>query len=75
VNAMDIAVLITAGAAILGSIGSVLLLAYRVGRLTGSTEARITHGETDRSNLWRALGELMAKVDRHIETPHRQATR
>lgn len=61
-----------AGVAVIGAIGSVFLLAFRVGKLTGSVEARMSHGETDRVNIWRAIGALTAKMDRHIE---RHATR
>lgn len=67
-RAQEIATLAIAGVAVIGSVSSVLLLAYRVGRLTGATEARIAHGETDRVNIWRQLGAIAAKLDRHIES-------
>lgn len=63
----EYATLALAAVAIVGCIGSVLLLAYRIGRLTGTTEARIRSGETDRANIWRAIGALTGKMDRHIE--------
>jgi hypothetical protein len=47
--------------------GSVLLLAYRVGRLTGAMEARMNTSEADRVNIWKQLGALASKMDRHIE--------
>lgn len=59
-----------ASVAILGCIGSVLLLAFRIGKLTGNVEARMSQGETDRVNIWTQLGALGAKLDRHIETRH-----
>jgi len=75
VTTTDIALVVSAGVAVLCSIGSVLLLAYRIGRLTGSTEARIAHGENDRVRIWQAIGQVVAKVDRHIETPHGRPAR
>lgn len=65
-----LALALTAAVAVAGSIGSVLLLAVRVGRLMGSTGARITASETDRGKLWAALGVLTHRLDRHIEQPH-----
>lgn len=69
-NTEAIATLALAGVAIAGSIGSALLLAFRVGKLTSSVEARISEGEKDRRRIWKALGKLVGKVDRHIETKH-----
>lgn len=59
-----------AAVAVIGCISSVLMLAFRVGRLTGELTARITVGETDRVNIWRSIGALTAKMDRHIESRH-----
>lgn len=53
--------------------GAVLLLAFRVGKLTGQTEARINAGDTDRSRIWEAIGKLTARQDRHVEVMHRGA--
>lgn len=61
---------IVAGASVLGSIGAVLLLAFRVGRLTGQYEARLQFGDADRVNIWKQIGALGSKVDRHIESRH-----
>lgn len=66
-TATDIGTLVLAATTMLGSIGAVLLLAFRVGRLTGVTEARINNGDSDRSRIWQAIGEVVAKLDRHIE--------
>jgi len=55
---------------VLGSIGATLLLAFRVGRLTGTVTARLDHADTDRVNIWKQLGNLAGKVDRHIEARH-----
>lgn len=66
-TATTIGTLALAAVAILGCIGSVLMLAYRVGRLTGGVEARMLTGEQDRTKLWEQFGAIMAKLDRHIE--------
>lgn len=66
-----VATLAIAAVAVLGCIGSVLLLAFRVGRLIGSTEQRLTNGESDRIRLWDELGKLLAWRDRHVEITHR----
>jgi hypothetical protein len=50
---------------------SVLLLAYRVGRLTGTMETRMSQSEADRTRIWERLGAIADKLDRHVETPHR----
>lgn len=51
--------------------GAVLVLAFRVGKLTGQTEARINAGDADRSRIWEAIGKLTARQDRHVEVMHR----
>ena len=66
-NGEEIADGVIAAMAVLGSIGSVLLLAVRVGRLSGSFEARINAGEDDRRALWSAIGVLTGRYDRHLE--------
>lgn len=66
-TATDIGTLALAGIAIMTSVGSVLLLAFRVGKLTGTIEARMANADSDRSRIWQAIGELVAKFDRHIE--------
>ena len=62
-----IAAIILAAVAVLGSIGSVLLLSFRVGSLTGKMDARITHGETDRDAIWKAIGAVTDRFNRHTE--------
>lgn len=69
-----IAALVTAGVAVLGSIGSVLLLAFRVGNLTGKMDARMSSGEVDRTQIWKAISALTDRFNRHTET-HLKAKR
>lgn len=66
-KAQELATLAIAGVAVLGCVGSVLLLAFRVGKLTGELTARMTLGENDRVRIWQSLGALVEKFDRHIE--------
>lgn len=51
--------------------GAVLLLAFRVGKLTGQYDARLQSGETDRSRIWESIGTLTGRLDHHIESAHR----
>jgi hypothetical protein len=67
VRAQETATLAIAGVAVLGCIGSVLLLAFRVGRLTGEITARQKAGEDDRIRLWQALGALTDRINTHVE--------
>lgn len=60
--------LIVAAIAVLGSIGSVLLLAFKVGALTGKMDARISHGDADREQIWKAIGAITDRYNRHVET-------
>lgn len=67
-SAEVIGTLIMASVAVLGSIGSVLLLAFRVGALTGRMDARISNGEADREQIWKAVGAMTDRFNRHVET-------
>ncbi len=67
------AAIVTAGVAVVSSIGSVLLLAYNVGKLTGIHDARLKAGEDDSKSIWKSLGILTGRFDRHIE--HHPAAR
>lgn len=60
--------LIVAAVAVLGSIGSVLLLSFRVGSLTGKMDTRMAHGEADREQIWKAIGAITDRYNRHVET-------
>lgn len=66
-NAETIAALASAGASIVGSMMCVLLLAYRVGKLTGTVEARISASEKDYSWLRGVVETLSAAFHKHLE--------
>ena len=59
--------LILAAVAVLGSIGSVLLLAFRVGTMSGKIDARLEISQDDRTNIWKALDVLSGRFNKHVE--------
>lgn len=67
---VEIGTLILAGVAVFTSVASVLLLAFRVGKLTGSTEARMASMTDESGRQWQAIGRIDGKLDRHIEAKH-----
>ena len=69
-NANTIGGLIVASIAVLGSIGSTLLLAYRVGIMTGEIRTRVDGSEKDRINLWAALALQVERFNRHLDERH-----
>lgn len=69
-NAGVITSLIIAGVAVAGAIGSILLLAVRVGTLIGRVDGHIRISDDDRAKLWRELGRSNGRLDRHTEIYH-----
>lgn len=65
-NAADISGLILTGVAVAGSIGSVLMLAFRVGRLTGTVEASIASGKESDASAAAAILRLTERLDAHL---------
>lgn len=64
-STVEITSVILAGVAILGVITSVTALTFRVGRLIGTTETLITHGEADRTLLRTEITHVASQIDRH----------
>lgn len=62
-----IAIIVSSGAAVLGSITSVLLLSFRVGRLVGQVTGFMEASTIDRQSLHAELGGVAGQLDRHIE--------
>ena len=62
--------LIVAGVTVIGNIAAMLALVYRIGRLTGTVEARLNSGDVDRANIWQQIGTVIGKLDRHMERGH-----
>jgi hypothetical protein len=61
---------ITALTAVVGSILSVLLLAYRVGRVTGTYEERLRATDKEVGQNTAEIGKLRDMLSRHISIPH-----
>lgn len=59
-----------AACAVLGTIGAVLALAFRVGRLVGTVEAANRSAIDDRQRLWQELGRANGRIERHLEISH-----
>lgn len=72
-NADTISALIIAGIAVAGAIGSVLLLAFRVGRIVGTTESFMATSERRYSDLRADLTRQTDRLSLHIEH-HGQVT-
>lgn len=66
-SAQTIIAVIMASIAILGAIGAVLQLAFRMGTLNGTVLAFMGRAATDRTEVLTELGKLDAKLDGHIE--------
>jgi hypothetical protein len=56
--------------AILGSMGSTLLLAYRVGRMTGIYDERFKGCDREIGQANEAIGQLNLRVNQHVSMPH-----
>ena len=61
----EVTSVILAAVAILGTIGSVTALTFRVGRLIGTTETLITQGTADRTLLREQITQVGAQISRH----------
>jgi hypothetical protein len=67
VTASTIVLMITTGIAIIGAIGSVLLLAFRIGTLVGTNAAFMAASEGDRASLRADLTRLADRFSLHVE--------
>lgn len=65
-SAADISGLILTGVAVAGSIGSVLMLAFRVGKLTGTVEASISSGKDSDTAQMASILRLTERLDAHL---------
>lgn len=72
-NGGELAGIVVAGVAVLGAIGSVLLLAFRVGNLVGTFTAFMAASERDRATLRTDLQRTSDRIALHIEH-HGQVT-
>lgn len=54
----------------LGTIGSLVTLAYKMGSLSGKLTSFINTSERDRSDQLKDIGMLEERYNRHIESHH-----
>lgn len=66
-STQTIIAVILAAISVLGAIGAVLALAFRMGTLNGTVLSFMGRAATDRTEVLTELGKLDAKLDGHIE--------
>jgi hypothetical protein len=74
VSGAALASVVSAGAAVLGTIMSVLLLSFRVGSLVGEVRGFMASSQADRQALHAENATIEAKLDTHIAN-HTQGRR
>lgn len=62
--------LILAGVAVMGAIGSTLMLSIRIGTLIGKIGAHMEMVTTALAQIWSEIGTINARQDRHVEIFH-----
>jgi hypothetical protein len=67
VNGSELAAFVLAGISVLGAIGSVAALSFRVGSLVGTITAFMAASERDRGGLHDALTRQADRLSLHIE--------
>jgi hypothetical protein len=70
VNAQTITAIIVSGVMVLGMLGSLMALTYRMGNLSGRILSFMETAQRDRTEVLTQLGKLEAQQDRHIEQHH-----
>jgi hypothetical protein len=68
VNGQTVAAIIVAGVMVLGMLGGVLSLTYRMGTLSGQIVSFMTTAQRDRSEVLLQLGKLEQQLDKHIDS-------
>lgn len=66
------AAIVAAGVMVLGMLGSVLILVFRIGTLSGKIDSFMATYERDRSDILKDQGRLEERLNRHIETHERR---
>ena len=66
-TADTVALTVTAGVAVLGIIGSIIVLAFRFGVLNGTVLSFMATTETYRASTNNEIGELRERLNRHID--------
>jgi len=71
VNASTLAAWVTAGIMALTMIGSLVVLAFKIGSLSGQVTSFMATSERDRAEQLKDIGRIEERYERHIETSHR----
>lgn len=69
-NTGDTIAAIVAGVMVLGMLGSLVALVFRMGALSGQMVSFMTVAARDRTEVLTQLGKLEAQLDRHLEGHH-----
>lgn len=69
-NGQTIAAEIVAGVLVLGMIGSIIVLAFRLGVLSGRIESFMRTADRDRTETNQILVRIEGKVDGYLMTSH-----
>lgn len=72
-NAATVAAIITAGVMMLGMLGGLLGLTFRMGHVSGQIVSFMQVAQRDRAEVLTELGKLDERLERHIE--HHEAGR
>jgi hypothetical protein len=73
VNAETLGTVIVAAVAVLGMLGSLVALTYRMGTLSGRIMSFMETAQRDRTEVLTEMGKIGNQLERHIETHHRSA--
>lgn len=69
-NAQNIAAWATVGVMLLGTLGGLLALTFKIGALTGQLTSFMQTSERDRTEITKDIGRIEERHERHIEIHH-----
>lgn len=62
--------IVTAGLLVVGLIGSILALTFRIGVLSGKVDSFMATTERDRAEMLKDIGRIDERFERHLDRPH-----
>lgn len=66
-NPESVGALIAAAVMLLGLLGGVLSLTYRIGHMSGKIDSFMANYERDRADLLKDIGRIEERHERHVE--------
>lgn len=69
-SADTVALVVSAGAAVIGLVAGMFAIAYRMGVLNGTVTAFMAQSEVSRSELLKEFGKLEDRFERHLDLHH-----